>query len=432
MASSYDIDVLLAVNGDPVKFNQVYARLQRVANNLSVSLFSDPTIREDMVAEALNKASDWLGTDSPLHVDHPWSYVRRIVSNSLIDSYKTRKIEGLTLSSAKREMAWVDEDFVTLNLDDEDSSENEEVGSGWRVFQVIEYRLPPKETGRYHPHKWVEGLEKLAKFQWWWDNRRWAEFLRSKRLMKTGDEPNEHIGNNDLESYGKCKEMRWRKFNLIMALLDYIPSPREKQILQYYLWNYKAVEISRELNVSEAYISKTLGKWLRDWEWSKQEIYRARLLLLTHYVAKQYESTRKLVTNNQRLRELQGELAKAQEDESYWEKESDIIFRDWLAKVRKYGFQTVLKEFGRPEYPVTEEKDAFWNVSEIEERIREEENKEEADAKYKSKVISNNEFIAEIKSSPQSKIYFHDLNKDDENRFFEVCLCFYDLWFSRS
>lgn len=92
-----DILVLAAKAGESIQFERLKEKLERVADSVSRALFSDPTIKEDMKQSSLSKAFDWLSTDSPLNKDHPWSYIRRIVSNELLDLAKTRKEEGVSL-----------------------------------------------------------------------------------------------------------------------------------------------------------------------------------------------------------------------------------------------------------------------------------------------------------------------------------------------
>ena len=91
----------------------------------------------------------------------------------------------------------------------------------------------------------------------------------------------------------KTKEYRdrlWAKYNLIMGLVNDIPSQSEKRVILHYLWGFKPVEISRELDVTKPYISRILsGKWLKMWGWKTQMFTRQRLILLTHYLADWYK-----------------------------------------------------------------------------------------------------------------------------------------------
>lgn len=170
-----DIQLIAAISGDQVKFTQLSSKLQRYGYSLALSLFSDPTLRDDAVEKAMDKTLDWLGSDLPLHSDHPWSYSKRIVANGLFDIAKTRKVEGVSLdartgygkvgNTIANYMAWIDEGFA--KLDDEEGG-NSESGLGWRVFEIIEKQNGRKqEDGLYHMHKWIEGLNQLFRFQWW-------------------------------------------------------------------------------------------------------------------------------------------------------------------------------------------------------------------------------------------------------------------------
>ena len=94
--------------------------------------------------------------------------------------------------------------------------------------------------------------------------------------------------------------------------MDNISSSSEKRVVQYFLWGFKAVQITQEFNNSAPYVSKILhGKWLKEWGWDEPDIYQARLILLTHYLADRYGDTKNVIKSSTlRLRELESQESK--------------------------------------------------------------------------------------------------------------------------
>lgn len=226
--------------------------------------------------------------------------------------------------------------------------------SGWRIFAVTDKASLPKDDGRYHPHKWIEALQEITKYQWWWDIQQRQNYIRSRKnlffretlgirwdgetAIITGKDfvtkgvstvkinnvtvnylinsdtsisafPNRNF--TDLEKNNaiiwvhlrqkledaeaelrsqifKYNEQKWDLFNLVMALLDSISSDSEKRVIQHLLWGYKPVELAKKLNVSKPYVSRVTNKWLDEWKWNDEDIYKARILLLTNYISMQY------------------------------------------------------------------------------------------------------------------------------------------------
>ena len=291
-----DVEVLLAVkSGDTVKYQRLWDRLTQYADSLALALFSSPTLRDDAVEKAMDKAEDWLKSDGILYIDRPWAYVRRIVSNSLIDSSRTRKLEEVNLTSvrdtADRDiLSEVDEEIrKALVKSDDGEIEDDTQGSGWQVFQIIsEGKVLKKDDDSYHPHRWIETLNELFKYEWWWNIVAWGNKVESKR--KTAMQSLRGTFKEARSCYDECTSKLWGNYHLITALIDNIQRFSERRIMSAYLQGFKQVEISRNLNISEAFVSKVVNNYLKEWEWGDPDIYTARLILFTQHLAVLYRN----------------------------------------------------------------------------------------------------------------------------------------------
>lgn len=414
-----DIELLAAASGNQAKFTQIGDALKRYASSIALSLFSDPVIRDDAIEHARVKVTEWLGTEMVMHVDHPWQYARKIVANSLFDSAKTRKLEGNTLdtklrdgATVQQEMAWIDEGFA--KLDDEGDGQDKEPGSGWRVFQIIDESYITVDPERWRPHKWVMGLEQLSKFQWWWGYGQWLEKFEGEYKVKC-----QSFRNASMEARKKVKEYNgklWNKYDLITALVDSISGLSEKRVVQYFLWGFKPVDIARELNVSKPYISKVLSqKWLKLWGWDEPAIYQARLILFTHYLANQYEHTLSII-DKRRMRNVPlqviGLLGEDNKLRAEW-RSLDPTLRKF-----NYDMEKAPKEL-RDKDQAIEKK-----INDLEDQIRSE---YQELATHPS--LTNDGLYKKIVSSPQTKVYFHDLDKFEAESLVNICARYWGHWY---
>lgn len=291
-----DVEVLLAVkSGDTVKYQRLWDRLTQYADSLASTLFSSPTLRDDAVEKAMDKAGDWLKSDGILYTDRPWAYVRRIVSNSLIDSSRTRKLEATDLTSVrdttdKNVLRQVDDEIAkSFARSADDDIEDDAQGSGWQVFQIISEGKPlKKDDDSYHPHKWIETLNVLLKYQWWWIVTDWYRKIESerKRAMRSLRGTSIEVQSRYEEYTGKI----WGNYHLAKALIDNIQRLSERRIMEAYLQGFKQVDISKNMNISTAFVSRIVNKYLKEWEWSDREIYTARVILLTQHLAVLYRN----------------------------------------------------------------------------------------------------------------------------------------------
>ena len=290
-----DVELLLAVKSDDtVKYQRLWDRLTQYADSVASALFSSPTLRDDAVEKAMDKAGDWLKSDGILYRDRPWAYVRKIVSNSLIDSGRTRKLEEVDITSTrdtidKQILSWTDDGIRKVFVKADDDVEDGDRGSGWQVFQIISEGKPlKKDDDSYHPHTWIETLNELFKYQWWWGIVAWERKVESERkramdsLRGAFKEAHSH--------YDERTNKLWGNYHLIMALIDNIQRPSEGRIMKTYLEGFKQVEISRNLNVSKPFVSKVVNNYLKQWEWGDSDIYTAKLILLTQYLAVLYRN----------------------------------------------------------------------------------------------------------------------------------------------
>lgn len=265
--SEKDIQLLsVLASGAAVKFKAIVEELTEEANSTANSLNAPP----DAVEKAIGKAIDWLGGTEPFRVNSPRSYAKRLVRNAIIDYGRTHKEEMVSEEEIKGELAWIDESMRYFG-EDEDSNEQAR-DSSWHGVKVGRnvmgrdfLKLP---TIHYPEHGWLRALrpENLARCADWF-------FVgRSK---------------NDCDK-------RWSQYKLTMALIENIPSLREQQIIKYFLWGYSTTGIAKELDVSKAYVSKVITKWLKSWGWDKLQVDRNRIILLTHYLATTYSKVSKV------------------------------------------------------------------------------------------------------------------------------------------
>lgn len=165
------------------------------------------------------------------------------------------------------------------------------------------------------------------------DSRYWADKIAGERKTKQADQKS-----NNSKVHLKLKEYReklWSRYNLITALGNGIPSLSSKRIIQNYLWGSKSVEITKEFNVSAAYVSKVLNEHLRKWGWEDSDVYQARLILLTHTLADWFLETYETVPGSTRLRELKAKIKLIGDWDSWEYNDAENLFYNELCKLEK-------------------------------------------------------------------------------------------------
>jgi len=317
-----DLELLLAVkSGDSVKYQWLWDRLTEYADSIASALFSSPALRDEAAEKAMDKVGDWLKSDGILYIDRPWAFVRKIVSNSLIDSHKTRKLEEIGLTSARdtieRDILCEIDEGIQEAFETPDEEKSGAEGLGWRHFQIIsEDRGRKEDDDRYHVHRWIEGLHELFKYEWWWNEESWRQKVESerKRAMQS-------LRGSDEEAslrYKECTDRLWSNYNLITARIDSIPGDSAKRVMRAYLAGFKQVEIARDFNVTPPYVSKIMNPHIKEWGWGKPDIYKARLILLTQHLAVLYRNLDKNYTQARRSKFGLGDI-RMEEDSAIWQ-----------------------------------------------------------------------------------------------------------------
>ena len=220
-----------------IKEVETYARKKAFALDVS----------EDAVFDAVNKVTDWLMKG--VKVDHPASYINAIIHNALVDYGKADKSTDDTSPG----------DLAMINGGDSGFYGKEDEGgcAGWHVIEIDE--KPPKKVKK-------EGAVKIPKF-----GESLAGFLSVLEL---------------LERYAP-NEVR-QAYKQLTQQFNGIPSSGQKRIMEYYLLGYRQIDIVDELDKSTAYVSRIVNKWLRIWGWSKKDVERGKVIILTHHIDELY------------------------------------------------------------------------------------------------------------------------------------------------
>jgi hypothetical protein len=396
-----DFEVYAAISlGNQEQFNNLCNKLRQYAASLGISLFSDRTARIDAIDSAMDKAKDWLGSGMVESVNYPWKYVRRIIANAMFDAAKTRKIEGLALDSKLHDgltvqqiMALHDEGFASL-VDEYDR--NEEAGSGWRMFKIIdEDKANQEDDGKYHRHRWIVGLENLSKYQMWWNVGQWVDKFEGEYKAAL-----ESWNKKDLEIKAQVQIMHSQeklrsKFDLICALLESIPGISEKKVVQRSIWGYKGVQIANELGVSEPYVSKTINKWSEMWGWEDASTYEARLILLAYYLAKQYDLTLHIVDKG-KMTNPSAEIQKLVEEYVA------------LSKIPRQDDWDPLYE--KEDAIARQIRDGYFQLA-------------------TTPKLNDEGIYKKVIKARQTKVYFNDLDSFEQGDLINLCHWFWSIWY---
>ena len=341
--------ILSAISGDDEKFQQSYEVLKRYADSIATETFSDPVIREEAVAQAMDKFSDKF---KYITSNKPWNYAKKIISNAIIDIARQRgrtfHLEGSFID--QEEMAWIDERFAKIPEEEKDKGDVFS-DSGWHVIkleQPTDGKTRKKLEESLNPQTPIPSsliwFENVLASPWWCGLEEWSAKGADGKPCTDQDTLSFKYFSRLIK---QANTKRWARYNLISALIDNIPSSSEKRVVLHYPWNFKQVEVANQLRVSKPYISMILKDRINDWGWGDEDIAQARILLLTKQLADWYGKT-KIIHHppNQRLRELNAELNRAGDEWNYWEEQDNIAFNNWIARIRKYGLHQADGVFG--------------------------------------------------------------------------------------
>lgn len=356
-------------SNDSSRFSRVIARLEGEARQIANELLDGENI-DEAVSKARDKVIDWMRSDAPFRVSHPMAYARKFVHNAVIDYARTNKEMVMPGDQIKKDLAWLDERMGYFG-EDERNDDQDDAG-GWHGVKVSEAVLGkdfPKLSAIHYPE------------------HRWLRALRSSNLARCADWFFAVRGRNDINK-------RWSQYKLIMALIENIPGLREQQIMKHFLWGYRATDIASEYDVSKAYVSKVIKKWLKSWGWDRVQVERNRIILLTHYLAAPlkvyYKTIQKFYTK------LNTEL----------EDRISTLMRG------KYNRGLLTKE---------EEQDLDRLLKEHQDRARlknTEEQRRLCDKLYRS-----------VTKATETKAYFSDLQESDSLGLLEICSTCYQYWY---
>jgi uncharacterized protein YdaT len=280
--SMRDIELLgVLSSNDSSQFNRIIARLKCEAKQIANEI--DGLNVEEAVSIALDKAIDWLKSDTPSEVNHPVSYAIKLVHNAVIDYGKTNIEKAMPEDQIKRDLAWIDETMGYFGEDENDEVDDKRAGTGvWHGIKV-----------RRH----VLGQDILKLPVIYSPEHGWLRALRPENLYRCADWF--FAGGRETD-----RSKRWGKYKLIMALIDNIPSLSEQETVKCYLWGYRITDIAREFDVSKAYISKVITKWMESWGWDKEQRDRARIILLIKFLAYSFLQVAEELYRNKQSRYL--------------------------------------------------------------------------------------------------------------------------------
>jgi hypothetical protein len=364
-----DIELLGAlISNDSSRFNQVISRLEASARHIANELLDGENI-EEAVSKARDKLIDWLRSDTAFREDYPFAYAEKLVCNAVIDYARTNKEMVISRDQIKEDLAWLDERMGYFS-EDERNDDQEDTG-GWHGIEISEAILGKdllKLPAIHSPeHRWLRALgpSNLAHCADWFFAGRWRSDMNK----------------------------RWSQFKLIMALIENIPGLREQQIMKHFLWGYRATDIADEYDISKAYVSKVIGKWLKSWGWNRVQVERNRIVLLTHYLAASFKVYYKPVLK------------------IYTELDDKI---DALVR-RKWDNRRLTKEEDQELDRLLEECHTKTRLEHIEEERR------LCDKLYRS-----------VTKATETKAYFSDLQESDSLGLLGVCSTCYDYWYGCS
>ena len=281
-----DIELLATlINNDSPRLAQIIDRLRKEARSIAIAKLDAEDV-EDATSQTIDKAIDWLRSDAPFKANYPMGYVKKLITNAIIDYGRTHKGEAAPEHEIRKALPWIDEG---MGYSGEDEEGDMEAGTGgWHGIKSKNRPLYITGTAEYPEHPWLKGLNRLERYEsWFWNEYKVYDYLKNK-LRGTGVKVTYRLAFRFLKSK---QDRRWQQYKLIMALINNIPSLGEQEIIKYYLWGYRVTDIHQKLDVTKPYISKVVSKWMKAWGWDKLERDKMRIILLTNYLANIYPSS---------------------------------------------------------------------------------------------------------------------------------------------
>lgn len=277
-----DKEVLEALT-DYSHFEQFMKKVETYARKRAFAL----DVSEDAVFDAVDKVTDWLMKGSK--VDHPASYVDKIIHNALIDYGRADKSAD---DISQRDLAKIDDGESRFYGD-----EDEDRLTGWHLIEIDE--KPPKNIKK-------ESLITMPQ-----SGTLLAGFLPVLELLEW----------HDPDGVKQAYEQLIKRFASI-------PGAGQKRVTEYYLLGYRQVDIVDQLGKSKAYVSGIINKWLRIWGWGEKDVERSRGILLTHQLADLYH---KLQHERNLSQRLYHEVTSSFETQAYFhalpESESEVLVK---------------------------------------------------------------------------------------------------------
>lgn len=279
-----DLELLgVLTSDDTSRLERLTAILEREARQTAKVLLGGEN-REEAVSQAVDKAVDWLRSNAPHTKTHPWAYVKKLTRNSVIDYFRTNKAKIIPADRIKKDLAWIDEGMGYFTIDDKGTKDADPLEeSGWHGIKIkpsiLGKDIPKLTEFDYPKHPMLRALryENLGKCGGWFlPHGEWAYgHLRGLRISR---ETINRLLKNE-------QDTRWVWYKITMDLIDNILSPREQEIMRYYLWGNKIKNMVKEWNIDKGYIKRVISRWLGGWGWDKTQRDKVRVILLTQYLA---------------------------------------------------------------------------------------------------------------------------------------------------
>jgi len=443
-----DVELLTTLtNKDTSKFTLIIDRLRKEARDIADELLQ--VNNEEAVSQAMDKASDWLGSNAPFQVTRPMAYVKRLVHNEVITYWRAHKEdEALSEGQLKHILIWVEGN----SWDDEENFWEIAENSGWHhVVNPKKYKPSEEE---YPEHHWLRRLDSLRDYAEWLKLSGVLDYLRSKHQMSEGELTRQRLrALARKEGHTLAKSLRdrqWRQYKLTMTLIDNIPSLREQEVVKLYLWGFCVTSIANRLNVKKPYISRVVTKWLKDWGWDKHKRDEIRFIFLTYHLARSYSKLFDAITAPIRKRQERQRESKRRERREH--PEHDLLFLlecdldsyygvsipdSWRSKGVSW-LTARLVSIRRHLLGLTQEKAVeaiSKEITELERSVRYEEREEiEREMRLNSPKFNMlvDKLWDKVRKSPETSFYFSDLKKVDDLALREVCARCYFRWYSSS
>lgn len=302
--SQKDIELLaVRTSRDSARFNRIIDRLRQEAQGIAMAMGIDA---ESATEQAIQKATDWLRGDATFQVSRPWIYLKKLIHNAVVDYGRTHKGEVLSEEEVKALVTQIEGG----SWDEEERNRRTEQGYGWRVIKVKKADLKaPVRFREYPEHPKLRALNSLIGLEGWLT----YGWLAHNYLMDKSRGKGIKVSDRTVIRLLKSEQdWRWQRYKFIVALIENFESLREQEIMKHFLWGYRVMDIAAKLDVTKAYISRVVGKWLNCWGWDKYALKKARIVLLTFHLASDY-----LVCVKKAMPKVKGELIQEYQEYPY-------------------------------------------------------------------------------------------------------------------